>query len=81
MSVDAAVVPMSPLITVLIPWLVDPAEPPKSPKVEAAPSATGARHAPVAGPAVNVQTLSAAISLAGIARSFTPVAPLLIVAV
>ncbi len=61
MSVDAAVVPMSPLITVLIPWLVDPAEPPKSPNVEADARAIGARQVPLAGPPVNVQVKSASI--------------------
>ena len=42
-------VPISPLITVLIPWLVIPAPPPKPPKVEAAPrfGRVGPTEAPV----------------------------------
>ena len=36
-KVEAPVVPMSPFITVLIPWLVIPAPPPKAPNVDAVP--------------------------------------------
>jgi hypothetical protein len=48
-TVDTPVVPMSPLISVLIPWFVIPAPPPNDPKVEATPrfGATGPTEAPV----------------------------------
>src|SRR5580658_8505867 len=43
MSVETAVVPMLPLMTVRFPELVIPAVPPKSPNSAADPSATGCR--------------------------------------
>jgi hypothetical protein len=71
---------MSPLITVRSDELVIPAEPPNTPNVEAELRGIAARQAPVAGTTVKLQVKSLAIVLAGIARSLTPVAPLLIVA-
>ena len=73
---------MSPLIMVSSPELVMPAEPPKMPKVEAEPSGMAAGLGGFAqAPTVKVQVKSAAIALPGIARSFTPLAPPLILAV
>src|ERR1700722_15385028 len=48
-NVEAAVVPISPLITVFTPWLVIPALSPKPPKVDAAPrfGGVGPTEAPV----------------------------------
>src|SRR5580698_2686424 len=55
-SVEAAVVPISPLITVLIPMLVIPEEPPKPPKsFMVGPSVTGGKTAAV--PVLKVQGL------------------------
>ena len=69
-------VPMSPLMMVLMPELVTPAEPPKDPNVTAEPKAMGDGEGGMAQEAaVKVQVKSAAMVLAGIARSFTPEAP------
>src|SRR6476619_4562605 len=48
-KVEAAVVPRSPFTTVLIPWFVAPALPPKDPKVAVSPRGgpTGPAEAPV----------------------------------
>ena len=67
---------------VRIPWLVTPAEPPKAPNEEADPNAidgTGGGGAQVA--TVKFHTKLLAMLFAGIAKSFTPLAPPLIVAV
>src|ERR1700733_16274656 len=59
---------MSPLITVLIPWLVMPAAPPMDPKVEAVPrlGPTG----PIARPLVKLQGLGTTPAASGLpARS------------
>ncbi len=68
-AVHTAVVPRLPLTTVLMPWLVTPAPPPKAPKEAAPPRATP----PVQAwePVVKPQTLLAASALP--ARSVTAV--------
>lgn len=78
---EAAVVPISPLTIVLIPELVTPAEPPKDPNDAAEPNTMGGGEGVMAQETtVNVQVKSAAMVLAGMARSFTPEAPLRTVA-
>ena len=75
-AVDAAVVPISPLMSELNPELVMPALPPKDPNDVAAPKAMGVGDGGKAQKAaVNDQTKSAAMELAGMARSLTPVVP------
>src|ERR1700712_90594 len=69
MSVQAAVEPRLPLTTVLMPWLVTPAAPPKAPKEAAPPRATPPVHA--WAPVLKPQTLLAASGLP--ARSVTAV--------
>ena len=76
-SVEAAVVPMSPLITVSIPWLVMPALPPKVPNVAAAPK-FGA-SCPSVVPVMKVHGFGVAPAINGLPA--TSVAALLIVAV
>ena len=81
--VDTPVVPMSPLMTVRMPWLVMPAEPPKMPKGAALPKGTsggtgGGTSGGTGGTtqltAVKLQLKSLAMLLPGTARSRTPVA-------
>src|ERR1700730_1209866 len=71
MSVHAAVVPMLPLTTVLLPWLVTPAAPPHEPYDAADRRLTGVEQACV--PVESPHTLSAASALP--ARSLTPALP------
>jgi hypothetical protein len=74
-DVVVAMVPMSPLTTVMIPELVMPALPPNVPYAAAEPSGMAAGVTQVDAPVVNVHVVFAAIVFAGIARSLMPVAP------
>ena len=67
---EAAVVPMSPLITVLIPELVIPAPPPKPPKGAAAPRGKAGAHAS-ADPVVKLHISGLANGV--LARSSAPI--------
>src|ERR1700674_1041164 len=72
---------MLPLITVRIPELVFPAEPPNVPNGAADRGGIGIKQADVAGATVKFQVKLLSIVLAGTAKSLTPVAPPSIVVV